>query len=229
MHDVNLSILPPQKLALSYLSAEFRPLLTLFLAFDSRMSQIYDKMNDVMIAQIRLAWWRDTIGKDSKPKGEPLISLIENAQTQYIDINLSHALIEMVNGWEILMTADDQIDDQSMLKFAQNTGGAIFNITASQSIGEDLADQFTMLGTIWALSKLYDDPQFTEQSKRLSYNILKNLNLNICASNLRTATMIAYPALHTLSNRDKVAKNEGLYYGIAYILHAITGRWGFIL
>lgn len=229
MYDVNLSISPPQKLALLYLNAELRPLLTLFLAFDSRMSQIYDKMNDVMIAQIQLAWWRDTIGNDSKPKGEPLISLLEQVQAQYIDIDLSHALIEMVNGWEILMTADDQIDDQSMLEFAQNTGGAIFNIIAIQSIEEDLADHFNMLGTIWALSKLYDDPQFTKQSKKLSYNILKDLNLNICASNIRTTTMIAYPALRSLSNRDKIAKNEGVSYGIAYILHAIMGRWGFIL
>lgn len=233
MDNVNNSIKPPLNLSIYYLLPENRPLLNLLLSFDSKINQIYSNINEIIMAQIRLAWWRDTIASDNKPKGEPLILLIEEAQRQYHHIDLGHILTKMINGWEVLITATDDMDDDAMTEFAQNTGGLLFKTIAIQScahsLDDNLIDQFYKLGSIWSLSKLYDEPRFAEKSRKLSHILSQDLNLKKCASELRALTIIAYSPLYRLANPDKNPPNEGFSYGISFILHAMIGRWGFKL
>ncbi len=228
MDDVIASISPPQRLSLVYLKAEKRLLLTLFLIFDSRLEDIALKMNEAMIAQIRLAWWRDTLRSKNKPKGEPLIALIDEVQTYFPNDDISNILIAMVDGWEQLIMSDNDMDDAAMLEYAQLRGGKFFKCVASISNSNILVDDYDKLGRIWALSPLFgQETSQGERAKTLALDYIFELELKPLSKKVRALTILAFPAvryLKNIHNPNKVDDNR-LKYGLAYIWHAISGRW----
>lgn len=76
--DAELALSPPEMLAIAYTPkvtrADFRWLLLL----DHRLREVVERAREPMIAQLRLAWWRDVLGKTAseRPKGEPLLAAL---------------------------------------------------------------------------------------------------------------------------------------------------------
>ncbi len=223
MFDAIASISPPQRLSLLYLDDELRPLLTLFLVLDSRLEDIFAKMNEAMIAQIRLAWWRDTINSDIKPKGEPLVEMIENVQNQYPKLDVTNALISLINGWEYLILSEENLSDDDIYHYASERGGAYFGLMAEACGKSELTEDFQNLGRIWALSSLFEkDNSNAEKARSLAYEYYKSFNIRQLARAIRPLSILTFPAIYALKTNYK--KQDGILFGLSYIWHAISAR-----
>lgn len=88
------------RLALAATPAPLREGLAAALALDARLMRIAVDAREPMLAQLRLAWWRDRLGDDvdTRPKGDPVLDAIGSAWR-----GDEAALIALVNGWEELL------------------------------------------------------------------------------------------------------------------------------
>lgn len=97
-------ILPEEiELALAYTPQKvFAPLRILF-EFDHRLSRIVGKTTEPMLGQMRLAWWREELGKSvaQRPTGDAVL----DGLGEYWIGNES-SLTAMVDAWEVFVTAE---------------------------------------------------------------------------------------------------------------------------
>jgi phytoene synthase len=89
---------PPQRLALSYAPARARPATLTLLAFDARLGMAIRQRGEPVLAQMRLAWWRDVLraAPGEWPAGEPLL---EHLRAWHEPASL----LPLVDGWEALL------------------------------------------------------------------------------------------------------------------------------
>lgn len=205
-----------------YLNDEIRPILTLFLALDSRIEDIFAKMNESMIAQIRLAWWRDTINSDIKPKGEPLVEMMETVQNQYPNLDIAEALIALINGWEYRIINEENLNEYELIDYA-NGRGAFFALIAAACDKTELTQGYQALGRIWALSFLFDNIGKTgEQARSLAAKQYETIDFHQLSRAIRSLSLLAFPAINAIRSNHK--KQDGIFFGLSYIWHAITAR-----
>ncbi len=97
-----LDTLPPiQRLALSYAPIASRAALLALLALDTRLAGIVRSSREPMLAQLRLAWWREHLsaGAPAAPRGEPLLVALDAWPGD-------RAVLEALpSGWEALTGA----------------------------------------------------------------------------------------------------------------------------
>lgn len=228
MNDANTSISPPQRLALVYLKDETRSLLTLFLTLDSRLEDIAVKMNEVMIAQIRIAWWRDTLRSNNKPKGEPFIAMIDDVQKLFPNYDIIEPLIAMVDGWEQLIISDNYMGIETMREYAQQRGGAPFKFFAHICGEDELAEEYEKLGQIWALSPIFaQEGEQGETARTMALAYIDQLNMKQLSQKIRALSILTFPAVRYLNNMQNHEHfdERKFKYALAYIWHAISGRW----
>lgn len=94
-----LETLPlPQRLALSYAPRACRADTLALLALDTRLAGIVRGDGEVIIGQMKLAWWRERLQQepDDWPVGEPLLALLQKGK---VDVS---RLTPLVDGWEAL-------------------------------------------------------------------------------------------------------------------------------
>jgi phytoene synthase len=98
-----LETLPPvSRLALAYAPAAVRERWMVLLALDARLGGVVRSAREPVLAQMRLAWWRDRLRDRAEnwPKGEPLLAALACW-------NGGHgALIGLVDGWEAMLEGD---------------------------------------------------------------------------------------------------------------------------
>lgn len=223
MSDAIASISPPLRLSLIYSNDELRPLLTLLLALDSRIEDIFLKMNEAMIAQIRLAWWRDTINSEIKPKGEPLVEMIEKVQNQYVNLDVTNVLLSLINGWEYLILDEEVLSDNDLHDYANERGGAFFGLIAEASGKSELTEAYQSLGRIWALSFLFNKgDESADKARLLATEYYKSINYRQLSRAIRSLSILTFPAIHALKSDGK--KQDGILFGLSYIWHAISAR-----
>ena len=123
MNDTASQLPPPVNLAVAYTPVAFRPAFALLLQLDARFADIVRKAREPMIAQIKLAWWRDAFDAEPglRPKGEPLLQSLGACG----DVIAPSALEDLVSAWE-LMLGEDEWAAQDVAKHAALRGRAIF-------------------------------------------------------------------------------------------------------
>ena len=128
MNGIASSLQPPANLAAAYTPVAFRPAFTLLLQLDVRFADIVRKAREPMIAQIKLAWWREAFAAKSelRPKGEPLLQSLGACE----DVISPSALQDLVSAWE-LMLGEGEWAAQDVAKHAALRGGAIFGSYAA--------------------------------------------------------------------------------------------------
>lgn len=92
--------LPPlSRLALAYAPARARVDWLTLLALDARLAGLVRQAREPMLAQLRLAWWRDRFAADPAtwPKGDPLLARLAGWGDPI------RALGKLVDGWEALL------------------------------------------------------------------------------------------------------------------------------
>lgn len=148
MTDITSDLPPPSNLAVAYTPLVFRPAFALLLQLDARFADIVRKAREPMIAQIKLAWWRDAFADEPalRPKGEPLLQALGACD----DKISSAALEKLVSAWELLL-GEGAWNPHDVEEHSRLRGGAIFGSYAQWAgSGCDVR----ALGQQWALDWL---------------------------------------------------------------------------
>lgn len=136
--------LPPEAgLALAWSGPKVRGPLSIALQFDRRLARIVGRTHEPMLGQMRLAWWRDALGKPvpERPRGDAVLDGIglhwEGREA---------ALLPIVDAWEVLVTAD-ALGSEEARRFGEGRG-AFF-----AALGQDAdAARLRAAGSRWALA-----------------------------------------------------------------------------
>jgi phytoene synthase len=101
--QIGESLAPVERVAVAYAPAASRRLWLGILALDARLAHAAKPGAEPVLAQIKLAWWRDVFTKPAAdwPPGEPLLALLTawNAERE--------ALCGLVDGWEDSQIGED--------------------------------------------------------------------------------------------------------------------------
>jgi 15-cis-phytoene synthase len=100
---LELKLPGPEMLAIAYASRVAVAKLRWLLLFDHRLAEVLARAKEPLIAQMRLAWWRDVLAKpaDQHPKGEPLLAILPD------DPALIDAALDLIDAYEMLVTEAD--------------------------------------------------------------------------------------------------------------------------
>ena len=97
--------LPPlQELALVHARGAVGDALAAALALDQRCARIVLAAKEPILAQMRLAWWRDQLGMEvaDRPRGDPVLDALGLTMG-----DLEESLIALVDGWEVLFGEEE--------------------------------------------------------------------------------------------------------------------------
>lgn len=145
---MDADLLPlPQRLALNYAPAHFRAPTAALFALDARLGELVAKANEPLLAQLRLAWWRDELGKapTDRARGDPILDTIGETWA-----GKESALVHLVDGWEQLV-GEVPLPSPAIEGFAGARAGTFAALArlARQPAAEERAQQ---AGRIWALA-----------------------------------------------------------------------------
>ncbi len=138
-----------ERLVLAYAPASSRPAFLCLLTLDHRLAQIVSQASEPLLAQMRLAWWRDELSKPSerRPIGEPLLAAIGEVWS-----GEDNALLALVNGWEELL-AEPPLPAAAAENFA-NGRAAGFTAVAKIAGEPDCEAAVSLAARRWALADL---------------------------------------------------------------------------
>lgn len=109
----------------------------LVLALDKRCGQAAQAASEPIIAQMRLAWWRDVLSDAQAGKGEPLVEALRSAP-QFA--GAAPHLGRIVDGWEEWAVGGAQ----ALAASASARGGGLFHALGA-------AGESDRAGALWAL------------------------------------------------------------------------------
>ncbi len=139
--------LPPlSRLALAYAPARARPDWLTLLALDARLAGLVRQAREPMLAQLRLAWWRDRFAADPHgwPKGDPLLARLAEWGEPV------RALGKLVDGWEALL-GEAPLPAEALGEFANGRIAAL----AALAYRLDARDTVVVtMGRRWACADL---------------------------------------------------------------------------
>ena len=106
-----VELTPPERLALAYCRPDLRLPMQWLLEFDRRLSQAVLARAEPIMAQMRLAWWREQLVKPAleRAKGEPMLQSL--AGLDVMTPSLAELASQLVDQWEA--RAVDVIDGSS--------------------------------------------------------------------------------------------------------------------
>ncbi len=111
------------------------------------MARIVARTSEPVLGQMRLAWWRDALGKPvaERPRGD---AVLDGLGVHWA--SREGAMVELVNAWEVLVTAERLAPDE-IETFAAGRG-AFFAALAGSDPPDDLPSRLTAAGRRWALA-----------------------------------------------------------------------------
>ncbi len=133
-----------QRLAMAYARRAGRLPMLAFLTLDVRLAGILRAAREPVLMQLRLAWWRDTLGRSSAdwPEGEPLLAALQTWPGG------SAALVALVDGWEA-MIGERPLAADAMDRLADARACGF----AALASGRDAANALRM-GRCWAMADI---------------------------------------------------------------------------
>lgn len=145
---------PPKRLAIAYARTPQRQALALLLCFDVTLAGIALRGSEAILAQLRMAWWRDVIGKDAaeRPQGEPISAELSRLQSVHPHWHIDGLMRGLIDGWEELL-ADDNWSGPMIARHIDARAAAIF-CGFGAITGQGDAAALAALGRHWALSDL---------------------------------------------------------------------------
>jgi len=148
MTDAVLELAPPARLAIAYARSDIRSAFALLLHIDNRFAEILRNAREPMIAQIKMAWWREAFAgaADARPKGEPLLQALNEAGDR---IPLS-ALEALASAWEALL-GSARFSQEAIDVHAEFRAEAIF---ATYAGWMGTVQDMRPIGRSWAIEAL---------------------------------------------------------------------------
>jgi phytoene synthase len=141
---------PDRRLALAYAPARTRPALDALWRLDVTLGAVLARGREPMVAQIRLAWWREALERldTAPPPPEPVLRALA---AHVLPAGISGAaLAAMEEGWSALL-AEETLDAEGLRTHAEARGGLMFRHSALL-LGE--AANVEPAGARWALVDL---------------------------------------------------------------------------
>jgi phytoene synthase len=141
-------ILPaPQRLALAYSPASTRPHLLALLALDARLGAAIRQANEPIMAQMRLAWWRDQLRleADARERSDALVVALDRLA------GMRGALFSLIDGWEGIL--GEFLDNHAIGELVSARAGALAGV-ARVTGSPDTIEAVEKAGTRWALADL---------------------------------------------------------------------------
>ena len=118
---------PERALALSYAAPGKRAALSALLGLDDALAALMRTTTEPAVAQIRLAWWREQVGA-LNPSSAIAMPVLDALARHVVADGIDAArLVDIVEGWEILVEAE-RMDDAALSAFAEKRGGGLFAI-----------------------------------------------------------------------------------------------------
>ncbi len=146
---------PELRLALAYTPATMRAPLATFFALDQRLARIVSAATEPMLAQMRLAWWRDMLAKpvEERPTGDAVLDAIgEHWQGR------EHALTRLVEGWEHLL-AEPPLPREAALAFAAARAEPFLVLPGDEGEAGDIAISAQRWALVDAAANLSDQDE----------------------------------------------------------------------
>jgi 15-cis-phytoene synthase len=140
--------LPPEvDLALAWCAPKVRAPLSIGFQLDRRLARIVARTTEPMLGQMRLAWWRDALGRPAaeRPRGDAVLDAIGAHWA-----GRETALIAMVDAWEVLVTADI-LGPADIADFASQRG-AFFAGVDDADESSAVMDRIAAAAHRWALA-----------------------------------------------------------------------------
>jgi len=147
--DLLLPALPQtMQLALAYAPSRAKLPTLALLALDQRLAGLLRHSREPMMAQIRLAWWRETLERDAGewPEGEPLLAALRSWNGGH------RALVALVDGWEAL-TGEAPLAPEALEEMVDGRAAAFAGLAEVLNRRNE-ADAARALGRRWALADL---------------------------------------------------------------------------
>lgn len=137
----------PQRLSLAYSPALTRPCLLALLALDARLGAAIRQANEPIMAQMRLAWWRDQLRleADKRERSDELVLALDGLA------GMRGALFALIDGWEGIL--GEFLDNRAIGAFVSGRGGALAALAGLVGTA-DCAGAVEKAGTRWALADL---------------------------------------------------------------------------
>lgn len=160
-----LSELPVERrLALAYAPARAQPDTLALFALDARLAGIVRQAREPVLAQMRLAWWRERLADSALPAGLG-DQLLERLNTW----PRREGLVALVNGWEALL-AEPPLPDSAIDAFVRGRAEACGDLARQLELPE-AARPAANAGAGWALAELASklgDPAESARAVRLA-------------------------------------------------------------
>lgn len=147
--DYLLQSLPTiERLALAYAPGRARDAWLVFFALDARLASLVRAASEPMLAQLRIAWWREALQADGSqwPRGDPILDALAAWNGRH------GGLAALADGWEAL-TAPAPLEAKAMVSFAHGRAEALAALADHVGAGQD-RDVARHLATDWSLAEL---------------------------------------------------------------------------
>lgn len=140
---------PEYRIALAYAHPDDRLAYHAMFELDRRLADIVAGSSEPMIGQLRLAWWRDVLGKQpaDRPSGEPLVAALNTAWGAH-----SGGLETLVDAWEGILLAET-LDRNAALQFVEGRG-ASWTALAGGPLSVENPSEITLAAQAWFLADL---------------------------------------------------------------------------
>jgi len=135
-------------LALAHTKPILRDTLRIFLEFDARLARIVSATNEPMLGQMRLAWWRDTLGMKigDRPEGDVVLDAIGVHWA-----GAEHALVALVDGWECMLS-EPPLPREAAKGFADGRAKALSGLAGILGVDRKITERLEAAGRLWALA-----------------------------------------------------------------------------
>lgn len=149
-NDFIQSLPLPARLALAYAPARARAPTLAVLALDARLAGVVRGGREPLLAQVRLAWWREQLaqGAGKRAAGEPLLALIGQEWGE-----VAPDLIGLVEGWE-QMLASETVGSEQVSRLAEARGKAWAGLAALLDCPDCEAGEALHAGRGWSLAEI---------------------------------------------------------------------------
>ena len=156
---------PAITLALAYARRDSRPVFEDLFALDRRLADAVRQASEPIIAQMKLAWWRDRFAQDRSdwPKGEPLL---ERLAAWDADVAQLGALVD---GWEALLE-DGPLSDEAILAFGEGHAGAWGQAARALGHAPQAPEHAALLWSYADLAQHCSSPEDAERVRAVARN-----------------------------------------------------------
>lgn len=135
---------PFQRLLLSAAGATDGRALWVF-ALDNECAQVARVVSEAMMAQIRLAWWRDGLLAET-PRPEHRSAVMDGLRGMAGFAEARPHLVAMIDGWEDLILHDGTDSRAMLAAYGAGRGGGL-----AAALFPDRAEDAGAIGRLWAL------------------------------------------------------------------------------